>query len=422
MAKTSYRNYNIGYRFFIGALVCICGIPAMKGDYLSEGRNAFMNYDFELASENYEKYAKILKKTPNAPGEKLLEKYMRQLEIAESSLENVQKIEIIDRIDVPAEDFFKYIKLPSSGGKLLDPDVSVLNKRNNQSDFAFSTESGDVMMWSENDENEREVIMQSERLMDGSWERPQKAGYILNDEGNARNPFLLTDGLTLYYSSNGDGSMGGYDIFVATKDPVSGEFRQPIGLGYPFNSPFNEYMMAIDEDNGIGWWVTDRNNIDGQVSVYIFKTNEVRKNYVTDEEDDIVSLARIDDITLTQNPDTDYSDILKGIDARNRMKKQSDGSDFIFPMPKGKIARKLSDFKTAEAKRNMQQYLQALDEHAELERKLNDLRKQYHNSDSKRVASAALRNQIVDLEAKREWQSDRLKKMRNAIISAETKQ
>lgn len=396
------------------------GIPVAKADLLQEGRNAFMNYDFELASELYEKYAKALKKTPNAAGEELLEKYRRQLEIAENSLDNVQKIEIIDRIDVPIADFYKYVKLPASGGKILDPDVSVLNKRGNQSDFAYSSESGDVMMWSESKDSPLEYIMQCERLMDGSWEKPAKAGEILNDGGNARNPFLLTDGLTLYYSSDGDGSMGGYDIFVATKDPVSGEFRQPLGVGYPFNSPFNEYMMAIDEDNGIGWWVTDRNRLDGQVSIYIFKTNDVRKNYVPDEEEDITALAKLEDISLAQNPDTDYKSIIRGINERASLSKQSERPDFIFPMPGGRVAKRMSDFSSSVAKRNMQQYLKALEEYSALEKKLSDYRKKYSNTDGKNSAAVAIKNEILKLEKLREQQIVQLKELRNSVILADT--
>lgn len=420
MAKKSLKkDYN---RFLLSSLVFLTGISFAKGDSLRDGREAFMNYDFDLASEYYEKYAKSLKKTPSEEGEKLLDKYLRQLEIAENSLENVQKIEIIDRIDVPLADFYKAIKLPPSGGKLLSHDVSVLNKRNNQSDFAFSSEEGDFMMWSENDQDQREVIMQSERLMDGSWEKPSATGEVLNDNGNARNPFLLTDGLTLYYSSDGDGSMGGYDLFVATKDPISGEFRQPIGLGYPFNSPYNEYMMAVDEENGIGWWVTDRNMLDGQVSVYIFKTNDVRKNYVPEEEEDIISLAKISDISKTQNPDTDYAAILKGIDERHSSRIDSSNPDFIFPLPNGKVAKRFSDFTDSNAKRTMQQYLEALNEQDILEETLLELRKKFHYSDKNKVDSEALKNQILELESKRESQVERLKKMRNTIISAEIKQ
>lgn len=417
----SKKTNNFGFRFFLGCLALTATIPVVKADFLRAGRDAFMNYDFQQALENYEKYAAALRKTPNVPGQELLEKYMRQLEIAENSLENVQKIEIIDRIDVPQTDFFKAVKLPPSGGKLIDRNASVLKNRNNQSDFAFSSEDGDVMMWSENDENHQEVIMQCERLMDSSWEKPSKAGDILNDGGNARNPFMLSDGITLYYSSNGEGSMGGYDLFVATKDPVSGEYRQPMGLGYPFNSPYNEYMMAIDENNGIGWWVTDRNQLDGQVSVYIFKTNEVRKNYVMDEEDNIVSLARIDDISITQDPATDYVTILKDIDRRAKQVRSSDTPDFIFPMAGGRVAKWMSDFHSSSAKSDMKQYLKALAEHEQLESKLSELRRQYHKA-GKNSRTKSIADQILDIESKLDWQVDRLKKMRNTIISAEIKQ
>lgn len=414
-------SFQIRQKISFIACFFISGTFIMNADVLREGRDAFMNYDFDLAREKYDKYAQILKKTPNAFEEELLEKYYRQLEIAENSLDNVQKVEIIDRIDVPAADFFKYIKLPASGGKLVSPELSIMKNASNSSDFAFSTESGELMMWSEMGEDNREHIIQSEKLLDGTWEPAVRIAEILNDGGNARNPFLLNDGVTLYYSGDGEGSMGGYDLFVATKDPATGEFRQPVGVGFPFNSPYNEYLMAIDDDNGIGWWVTDRNQLDGQVSVYVFKTNEIRKNYVLDEEDDIISLAKVDDIGITQDSSTDYSRILKEIDNRSRQTKVSDTADFIFPLPEGKIARRLSDFSSPSAKRSMQQYLQSLSDYNALLDKLSGLRKKYHDSEKKKGNSTALRNQILDLEVKVANQADMLKKMRNAVISAELK-
>lgn len=414
-------SFQIRQKISFIACFFISGTFIMNADVLREGRDAFMNYDFDLAREKYAKYAQILKKTPDAFEEELLENYNRQLEIAENSLDNVQKIEIIDRIDVPAADFFKYIKLPASGGKLVSPELSIIKNASNSSDFAFSTESGDLMMWSEMGEDNREHIIQSEKLLDGTWEPAVKIAEILNDGGNARNPFLLNDGVTLYYSGDGEGSMGGFDLFVATKDPATGEFRQPVGVGFPFNSPYNEYLMAIDDDNGIGWWVTDRNQLDGQVSVYVFKTNEIRKNYVLDEEEDIISLARVDDISITQDSSTDYARILKEIDNRSRQAKVSDTADFIFPLPEGKIARRLSDFSSPSARRNMQQYLQAQSDYNASLNKLSGLRKKYHNTEKKKGSSTALRNQILDLEVKVENQADMLKKMRNAIISAELK-
>ncbi len=70
----------------------------------------------------------------------------------------------------------------------------------------------------------------------------------------------------------------------------------------------------------------------------------------------------------------------------------------------------------------MQQYLQALEEHEAFQKKLTELRKQYHNTDKKKNSAEALKSQILDLEKQVAWQSDRLKKMRNTIISAEIKE
>ena len=49
------------------------------------------------------------------------------------------------------------------------------------------------------------------RLLDG-WSEPESLT-SLNEQGNVNYPFLMSDGITLYYASDGEGSLGGYDIF-----------------------------------------------------------------------------------------------------------------------------------------------------------------------------------------------------------------
>ncbi|MCM1490888.1 MAG: hypothetical protein NC095_08705 [Muribaculum sp.] len=392
-------------------------VDAYSADYLEEGHEAFLNYDFELASELYAKYAKALDKRPDPDGENLLEKYERQLQIAESSLENVQKLEIIDRIDVPAGDYVSGIPLPANEGRLLPPGNLPIPDHYNDSDYTFNSSSGDFVMWTETGEEGISKLYESTRLIDGSWETPISSGTVLNDGGNLRNPFMLTDGMTLYFAGDGDGSMGGLDLFVATKDPSTGKYRQPTGLGYPFNSPYNEYMIAIDEENGIGWWVTDRNQLDGKVSVYVFYTNDVRKNYNPDEEEDIVALARIDDIKITQNPEKDYAMVISDIKERGNKQVLTDTNEIKFPFPGGRMIKHLSDLKSAAAKRSLSKYLNAESEFIENCEQLSSLRKKYHSEG--RVASQALKNQIYDLEKAIERQRDKLKKMRNAVILAE---
>lgn len=389
-------------------------------DYLAEGHEAFLNYDFELASELYEKYAKALAKRPDAEGQQSLEKLQRQLEIADNSLDNVQKIEIIDRIDVPANDFLTAIALPATGNRLLDKTKIPFKERYNSSDFVFSNPSGDFLMWTELDGDGISHLYETSRLVDDSWELPHEDPTMLNEGGNIKNPYMLSDGITVYFAGDGDDSMGGYDLFVATKDPASGEFRQPMGVGYPFNSPFNEYMMAIDEDNGIGWWVTDRNRLDGMVSVYVFFTNDIRKNYVRDEEDDITSLASLSDISIARNPDRDYASVIDDINRRHSEVADNDADDVIFRLPGGRAIRSVEQLKSPAARRNLAQYLAASAEYNENCNNLALLRKKYHQAKSTGNAGS-LKSRILELEKTIEWQRDRLKKMRNSIITAESK-
>lgn len=425
-------------RIFINFAICMnpivrhiaaAGMTLLAGvsftayaDLLQEGRQAFLDYDFERASELYEKYAAQLRKKADPEGEEALENLERRLEIAENALENVQKIEVIDRIDVPSADFFKSIRFPQSGGYLLSSDNAPFKKGREVSDFVFSNEFGDFMMWTVKDTDGSTRIVESTRLTDGSWDEPILESDALNEGGDVKNPFMLADGTTLYFAGDGEGSMGGYDIFVASKDPSTGEYRQPLNLGFPFNSPYDEYLLAIDEENGIGWLATDRNQLEGKISIYVYKVPEVRTNYDTEDEDiDIVSLARIGDITETQNPDTDYSSIRQTIASLSKETKGTERPDFLFPMPGGKVYMTLSDFHSSGAKRLMSQYLDAVKEQDSDLGRLSEYRRKYNSSDRKGGAATGFANQIRDLEKKTESQRTQLQAMRNSIITAEMK-
>lgn len=410
------------YRLILSAsalCIAISTQAAPPSDYLAEAIDAYYNYDFETADELLDKYEKVLSKKPDEEGQASLERLRRKLEIAEGSLDNVQKIEIIARADVPVEEFIAAVSLPADGSRLLGKDQVPLQGHSNSSDYVFATPYGDVRMWTEADANGMSHLFESSKLTDGSWENPRAAGDVLSEGGSIKNPFMLSDGTTVYFASDGDGSMGGFDLFVASKDAATGDYLQPTGLGYPFNSPYNEYMIAIDDENGIGWWVTDRNQIEGKVSVYVFKTNEVRKNYIPDEEDNIAALAKVEDITITQNPATDYSALMQEISERADMELSEEDAGINFPLPEGRLIRQVGDLKTAAARRNMALYLNAEAEYNSNLDKLRTLRMKYHQAREGKGASQAVINQIRDMEKNVDMQREKLKKMRNAIISAE---
>ena len=100
---------------------------------------------------------------------------------------------------------------------------------------------------------------------------------------NEAYPFFLNDGVTLYYASNGEGSIGGYDIFITRLNLENNTYLKPENVGMPFNSIYNDYMMAVDEMLNIGWFVSDREQIPGKVTIYLFIPNSSKQTYNLDE-------------------------------------------------------------------------------------------------------------------------------------------
>lgn len=81
----------------------------------------------------------------------------------------------------------------------------------------------------------------------------------------------------------------------------------------PYNSPYDDYLLAIDEITGIGWWATDRNQLEDSITIYKFIPSDLRQNYDSGA-DDLVDKARITDFRSTWEEGKDYADILKKID------------------------------------------------------------------------------------------------------------
>ena len=93
-------------------------------------------------------------------------------------------------------------------------------------------------------------------------------------KGNEMSPFIHPDGNTLYFASDGHPGMGGYDIFMCKKIG-RGEWSLPINLGYPINSEKNEISFVVSSDGKKGYISTDRDGGMGGYDIYVFDLAEV---------------------------------------------------------------------------------------------------------------------------------------------------
>lgn len=112
---------------------------------------------------------------------------------------------------------------------------------------------------------------------DGIWSRPVKTGTINTDDYDEISPFLASDGLTLYFSSDRPDGKGGYDIWMAKRlDDSWTKWTDPVNLGDSINSPKWEGYFAIDAKGEYGYFATSRNSL-GSTDIAKIKLDESQK-------------------------------------------------------------------------------------------------------------------------------------------------
>ncbi len=91
-------------------------------------------------------------------------------------------------------------------------------------------------------------IYRSIHLPNGEWSKPTNLGPTINTPYDEDAPAILADGSTLYFASNGNKSMGGFDILFSILSPDSG-WSEPMNVGYPVNSTDDDLFFVPTPDD-----------------------------------------------------------------------------------------------------------------------------------------------------------------------------
>ncbi len=325
----------------------------------------------------------------------------------DAMLQRVADIEVIDSLNVAPDELFAALRLsPSSGSIFNAADLAAAFPVAKQGS-GYATQGDLSMIW-----GGPKGLLRSRRLTDGSMEEPKPYGSNLNAGGVANYPFMMPDGITLYYATQGSDALGGYDLYVTRRDGEN--FHTPQNMGMPFNSPANDYLLAIDEETGFGLWVTDRNDPSGKLlTIYYFIPSEVRVNVpLTDPK--IRQRAALQGIRLTQK--SKHADLVATIhrllNAPQAAASHNSDPDFVFELPDGRILTSWDQIPNAEMRRLMENYVDALQEHNEDAQNLERLRADYARGDH------SLAPNILALERKLIYSHSQLKNLSNRVINA----
>ncbi|CAA6828883.1 MAG: Outer membrane lipoprotein omp16 precursor [uncultured Aureispira sp.] len=90
------------------------------------------------------------------------------------------------------------------------------------------------------------------------WQVPNNLGPAVNTEQDEASPFLAKDGRTLYFSSDGPSSMGGYDIYKTFFKDSTRTWQKAENLGVPINSAAHDKDFFLDEGGLKAYFCSDR--------------------------------------------------------------------------------------------------------------------------------------------------------------------
>lgn len=369
---------------------------------MEQAVDAFYDYDPDMAKEKINELKKLKKGVDPDSLAALEQKVERMAEM----IQRVEDIVIVDSLTLNADDFFRHYRLSATAGTLSSPSELNVAGAASRPTVVYMPENESYMIWGGDT-----CLMQSRRLTDGTWEESAPVGANLNFGGVANYPFILSDGVTLYYATEGDDSLGGLDIYMSRSDRE--RYAMPQNLGMPYNSPFNDYMLAIDEEAGIGWFATDRNQMDDLVTVYVFVPNQIRRNLDVDSPN-LADRARISSVAATWPEGENVDAVLRRIESISHdARRQSDEADFTFALPDGRIYTRWEQFVSADARRSMEAYVDAM---AELESNLAGLERL---RGSYRQGDEAAKNAILQLEKKTKALRQTLVRISNRVVKAE---
>lgn len=108
---------------------------------------------------------------------------------------------------------------------------------------------------------------------DSTWGNIVNLGDSVNSVLDDDAPFIHPDGVTLYFSSKGRSSMGGYDVFRAVMNPADSSFKKSDNLGYPINSTDDDIYFVVAANGKRAYYSSGKKGGRGLKDLYLIEPN-----------------------------------------------------------------------------------------------------------------------------------------------------
>ena len=273
-----------------------------KESLLAQARMLYENYKFEDALELYEKARKVIKDS------------LELMKLEDAVIMTQNSISMMDFCSTPVvvakqrfllKDFFQFYPLGDGSWR---PVPNQLDTIGNGSlvKAMYIPEGAQTIYYSVKDENDIRNICKTEK-QDTVWSVPELLGENMTTSSDEVFPMLSADGKSLYFSSEGLYGMGGYDLYVSHWDEDQNEWGVPVNLGFPYSSPFDDYLYIDTPDGKYSMFASNRECSEDSVYIYVLEYDSTPIRSAISDPEELKTLSMLDpveDITRMDNGST----------------------------------------------------------------------------------------------------------------------
>jgi outer membrane protein OmpA-like peptidoglycan-associated protein len=119
------------------------------------------------------------------------------------------------------------------------------------------------------------------------WGESHNIGDVLNTPYQERSVFIHPDGETMYFSSTGHNTMGGYDLFYTKL--VDGVWQKPVNMGPPLNTPDHDIGLVVAGNGRFGYISSYRQGGYGEKDIYLVTFLGPEKPPLLSNEDNLIA-------------------------------------------------------------------------------------------------------------------------------------
>ena len=307
---------------------------------------------------------KDLSDETRSKAENLRQSAINQIEL----MQRVEDVCFIDSVVVSKKDLYKTLSISKETGSLLQK----------KSGFAFTPERYDREIYADSISNRKLELFVKHRILD-SWDKPEKLPEPVSSAWNEMNPFFMQDGMTLYFASDRPDGLGKYDLYVTRLNPTTNSYLLPERLNMPFNSPFNDFFLVIDETENRGYLATDRNSAKDKVTIYTFIPTTTKTFIKNLSNEELINFSKITSIRSTwkgKNVDSLKLNRNQIIQVSNEINSET---GLAFRINDKITYSKVSEFKSEEARKTFSEYKSLFNKIKETFFLLEEKRTQFSN-------------------------------------------